>query len=266
MKRRLPRRPRIVPCLLWAAATAQAAQPDPALRNFIACPIVRDTASVPCWLAEHDGELYFLTLQADVSAPVNPPWLGHKVLVEGTRSDQPRICGGIVLEPVRLSVIAEPDASCNQMWPAEDRYNLTFEPPRPPGPSAGRLAFNTLPMPTAPVAVKREPQNYSLQYDFDGLVNFKHPFALTPVLDMARAMPAARIRIVGHRSAALLSDGRVLQEQASLARRRAEQIAELLQGAGLTAPRYETSWVDAAPAPDGTSDYRSRRVDITLLP
>ena len=102
------------PLLLLFTATAQAAQPDPSLRNFVACPIVRDTASVPCWLAEYDGELYFLTLQTDVSAPVNPPWLGHRVLVEGRLSDKPRICGGIPLEPVRLSIIAEPDASCRQ--------------------------------------------------------------------------------------------------------------------------------------------------------
>jgi hypothetical protein len=78
------------------------------MRNFIACPVVRDTASVPCWLAEHDGELYFLTLQADVSAPVNPPWLGHKRARRRPALDKPRICGGIVLEPVKLSVIAEP--------------------------------------------------------------------------------------------------------------------------------------------------------------
>ena len=58
-------------------------------RNFVACPIVRDTASVPCWLAEYDGELYFLTLQTDVSAPVTPPWLGHRVLVEGTVGARP---------------------------------------------------------------------------------------------------------------------------------------------------------------------------------
>ena len=103
-------------------------------RNFVSCPIVRDTASVPCWLAEYDGELYFLTLQTDVSAPVTPPWLGHRVLVEGTVSTEPRICGGIVLEPVVLSVMPELDASCNTLLPAEERYNLTFEPPRPPGP------------------------------------------------------------------------------------------------------------------------------------
>jgi hypothetical protein len=206
-------------------------------------------------------------LQTDVSAPVNPPWLGHRVLVEARpKKDAPRICGGVVLEPVRLSVIAEPDPSCNRMLPAEDRFNLTFEPPRPPGPSGGRLAFNTLPMPVKLEEVKREVRRYTLQYDFDGLVNFKHPFALAPILDLAKSMPATRVEIVGHRGAALLSDGTVMAEQADRAKRRAEQVAELLRGAGLTAPAYEVRWVDAAPTPDGVSDYSQRRVEITLHP
>ena len=254
----------MLPGMLVSAALA--ATPDPALRNFVACPIVRDTANVPCWLAEYDGELYFLTLQADVSAPVNPPWLGHKVLVEGKRKEGPRICGGIVLEPVRLSIVAELDPTCNTLLPAEDRYNLTFEPPRPPGPSGGRLAFNTLPMPVKPVDVKREVRSFALPYDFNGLVNFKHPFQLTPILDLANAMKVSRVEIEGHRSAALLSDGTVLQEKPDIAQRRAEQVAELLRGAGLKSPKYEVRWVDAAPAPDGTTDHQSRRVDVTLHP
>ena len=110
--------------------------------NFVSCPIVRDTSSVPCWLSEHEGELYFLTIQSDVSAPVTPPWLGHRVLVEGSISKEPRICGGVVLKPVHLSVLPQRDESCNTMLPAEEQYNLTFEPPRPPGPSKGRLAFD----------------------------------------------------------------------------------------------------------------------------
>jgi hypothetical protein len=253
---------------MFVAITAFAAAPTPKPTplNFIACPIVRDTASVPCWLAEYEGETYFLTLQADVSAPVNPPWLGHKVLVEAQRSDKPRICGGIVLEPVRLSVIAELDASCNQILPAEDRYNLTFEPPRPPGPSGGRLAFNTIPMPTKPAEVKREVRQFSLPYAFNGLVSFKTPFQLTPILDLAKAMPAAHIEIVGHRSSALLSNGMVLQEQAHIAQQRAEQIAELLKGAGLTAPRYTVRWINSVAKPDGLNDFIERRVDITLRP
>lgn len=263
------RRPGVVALLGIAVAgttLAAAAPADPAIRNFLACPIVRDTASVPCWLAEHEGELYFLTLQADVSAPVNPPWLGHQVLVEGRRSDKPRICGGIVLEPVKLSVIAEPDARCNTMLPAEERYNLTFTPPRPPGPSGGRLAFNTLPMPVKPAAIERRVHEFTLQYDFDGMVNFKHPFQLTPLLDLARALPARRIVIVGHRGDALLSDGTRLPEQADRAQRRAERVAELLRGAGLTEPAYEVRW-EAAPAePDGDGDFANRRVEIRVEP
>ncbi len=251
---------------LAGAAAPVATAPPAAVRNFIACPIVRDTASVPCWLAEYDGELYFLTLQTDVSAPVNPPWLGHRVLVEGRRKEGARICGGIVLEPVRLSIIAEPDASCNTLLPAEERYNLDFEPPRPPGPSAGRLAFNTLPMPERPGDVAREVRRYVLSYDFDGMVDFKHPFQLTPILHMAEAMKASRVEIEGHRGAALLSDGTVLEERGDLARRRAEQVAELLRGAGLTAPGYAIRWVDAAPPPSGSDDHVQRRVNITLWP
>ncbi len=63
-----------------------------------------------------------------------------------------------------------------------------------------------------------------------------------------------------------LSDGTVLQEQPDLAKRRAEQVVELLKGAGLTAPKYSVRWVDASPVPNGTDDHRNRRVDITLQP
>ena len=89
----------------WLASAVLRRLAPTSSANFVSCPIVRDTASVPCWLAEYEGELYFLTMQTDVSAPVTPPWLGHRVLVEGTVSNEPRICGGIVLKPVHLSVL-----------------------------------------------------------------------------------------------------------------------------------------------------------------
>lgn len=252
--------------LASVSGAAVAAMPDGAQRNFVACPIVRDTASVPCWLAEYEGELYFLTLQTDVSAPVNPPMLGHKVLVEGRRTDKPRICGGIVLEPVRLSVLPALDANCNQLLPAEAQYNLTFEPPRPPGPSKGRLAFNTLDVQQAEVAPQRVEKHFTIGYDFEGRVGFKHPALLQPVLDYALAIKATNIDIEGHQGAALLSDGTILNESPQLAQRRAQQVAELLQGAGLIGPRYTVRWVDAAPAPSDSDDSAQRRVDITVKP
>ena len=58
----------------------------------------------------------------------------------------------------------------------------------------------------------------------------------------------------------------MLQEKPDLARRRAEQVVELLKGAGLTAPQYSVRWVDESPVPNGTDDYRNRRVEITIRP
>jgi hypothetical protein len=246
---------------LWSAASA-ADDVRAERRNFVACPIVRDTASVPCWLAEHDGELYFLTLQTDVSAPVTPPWLGHRVLVEGNATrDRPRICGGIVLEPVVLSVLPELDASCNTpVLPAEERYNLTFEPPRPPGPSAGRLAFAGAAAPPPQLEV---PSAFALRYDFDGLIVFRHAGELTAILDAARANGAVSIAITGYRGSVLLSNGTTLVEQPAIARRRAEQVAELLRGAGLTSVEYRVRWRGEAQAADG-DDAALRRVTVEL--
>ena len=251
--------------LLALSAAPLAAEESTARRNFVACPIIRDTASVPCWLAEYDGELYFLTLQTDVSAPVTPPWLGHRVLVEGTAApNKARICGGIVLEPVVLSVLPELDAACNTaVLPAEDRYNLTFEPPRPPGPSAGRLAFAGAPAPPPP---NEPPRTFALRYDFDGLIVFRHAGELTSILDSAITRNARVVAITGNRGGVLLSNGTMLVEQPAMARRRAEQVAELLRGAGLTSVEYRVRWHDEAGAADGDDDAALRRVTVELDP
>ena len=249
--------------LVFAAAVCFGA--DGARRNFVSCPIVRDTASVPCWLAEYDGELYFLTIQSDVTSPVTPPWLGHRVLVEGTVSAEPRICGGIVLKPVHLSVMPEPDASCNTMLPAEERYNLTFEPPRPPGPSKGRLAFDNAPPPARPsAAALPSTKEFVVPYDFDAMVGFNHARVLTEVLEFARAVNAREIDIVGYRGAARLSNGQVMPEEAGMGKRRAEQLAMLLQGANLKSPSYKVTWRDESAKATGVDDYALRRAVITV--
>ena len=233
-------------------------------RNFVACPIVRDTSTVPCWLAEYEGELYFLTLQTDVSAPVNPPQLGHQVLVEGVVADEPRVCGGIPLKPVVLSVLPELDNSCSTMLPAEDRYNLTFEPPRPPGPSRGRLAFdNSTPEPPRPAAAAAAlPRSFVLQYDFDSAIAFRHAGALQRIQEAAVKGQATHVDITAYRASSLLSNGKTLIERDDVGRRRAEQIAELLRDAGL-AVAFQVRWLDAA-APDGVDDAAARRADVVV--
>lgn len=253
----------IVAYLLVHAATASAADE---ILNFVSCPIVRDTASVPCWLTEHGGELYFLTIQSDVTSPVTPPWLGHRVLVEGVVSKEERICGGVVLKPVHLSVLPERDASCNVMLPAESKFDLTFEPPRPPGPSKGRLAFDAPPAAARPAAVASGPREFVIPYDFDALVGFNHARALTEILEHARRVNAAAIEVVGYRGAVRLSNGETLMEHATIATRRAEQVANLLRGASLTQPEYTVHSEDETKRATGMEDYRIRRVVVTVRP
>jgi len=245
-----------------ALAAAQAAQAEERALAFISCPIVRDTSSVPCWLSEHDGQLYYLGIQTDVSADFNPPSLGHKVLVEGSvAAGGQQICGGLVLDPVKVSVLPALSPECNTMLMAEDRYELPFEAPRPPGPSRGRLAFTPPPAPPLPEAPFPE-RTFTVPYDFDGTVNFQSPRFLTPALTYARHVGASRIEITGYRGAVTLSGGEVISERDRLGTIRAEQVARLLQGAGLTEPEYVVRGVDRPET--GGPDLR--RVTIRVVP
>ena len=92
-----------IACSLWLFAAAIAGGQE---RSFIACPIVRDTKTVPCFLAEYEGEIYYLGIQQDITAAFHPPQLKHEVLVEGHVSEGPRICGGIPLAPLSISCLA----------------------------------------------------------------------------------------------------------------------------------------------------------------
>lgn len=253
--------------LVCAGAVGAADKPPATQRNFVSCPIVRDTATVPCWLAEYDGELYYLGIQTDVSAEFHPPFLGHRVLVEGTVKDAPRICGGIVLEPLKIAPLAELDGTCNQIWPAEDRYTVPFAP-RPPGPSGGRLAFDPGPSatPRAAPAPLTGPQEFVLYYDFDQLIGGRHSGVLSRIYTYASQQHARRVTITGQRGAALLSSGTLLVEREELPRKRASEVAKLLQGAGLTADTLHVEADTTEPVADGDGDWQARRVTVHVEP
>jgi hypothetical protein len=266
MSKRLPRQLVFASTLLTSYGLG--AEPPPGQRNFVACPIVRDTQTVPCWLAEYAGELYYLGIQTDVSADFHPPWLGHRVLVEGAVKDAPRICGGVVLEPVKVSPLPELDGTCNTILPAEDRYTVPFAP-RPPGPSGGRLAFETAQAPAGappPRETLSGTQEFTIQYDFDMLIAGRHSAVLTRILNYAESSKAPRVSITAYRGATLLSDGSVLTEPEDLAEKRAREIARLLTRAGLAAESLSVDWsTELAPA-DGVDDWQARRVVVKVEP
>ena len=248
-----------------AAATAGAEMPPASQRNFVSCPIVRDTATVPCWLSEYDGELYYLGIQTDVSADFDPPFLGHNVLVEGTISEQPRICGGIVLDPVRISPMLDFDARCNTILPAEDRYTVPFAP-RPPGPSGGRLAFERPPSEPEVLRPPYPEREFEIFYDFDMLIMGRDAATLAQILDYATKIDARTIQVTGSSGATLLSDGTTLTEDASIAVKRADEVARLLETGGLGDRRFEISNASEQEEPDGVEDWRARRTIIRVVP
>lgn len=292
----------ITVAVLGALATggvlAQAPAPGEPI-SFVACPIMQDTSSVPCWVADYNGERYFLGTQTDASGwPA--PYLKHKVLVEGrVAKDMPRICGGIVLEssgnpfergsagtasgkplpnPPVTSNLRELDLSCNLILPATAEYNDDFEPRRGPGPNVRRE-----PVSPEQLAARRaqadaarganaltppyQPRTFSLHYEFDSELAVITINNAAQALDYARTVKADRIRITAHRSTSLLSDGSRLEEAPFMARKRAEELALVMRQLGIPeGAMLEVTWEDKPIDGDGVDDWEGRVTKIEVFP
>jgi hypothetical protein len=209
-------------------------------KSFVACPIVRDTRTVPCFVAEYDGETYFIgTPQSE-----HVPQLKHEVLVEGRVSSGPRVCGGLRLDPVSVSVLPEVNLACNLMLPAEPGIEAPTLPARPSTkePSSG-------------------PQEFVVLYQFDD--DRPNIDILTQAAAYAKKA-GGTVTVSGSRATSLLSDGRKLIEHDGLAERRANAVAEVLRGLGVKNVTVEAQ--KAAAAADGQNDASKRRVVIAVTP
>ncbi|MGP0074528.1 MAG: hypothetical protein ACLPWF_21645 [Bryobacteraceae bacterium] len=232
--------------------------------NFVACPVVRDTKTVPCFLAEYQGETYFLGIQQDITADFYPPQLLHQALVEGTVAPGPRVCGGIPLKPLHVSVLAEVSPACNTILPAEPGIDA---PPskRPAGPSTRQAPVSTVavrPKKPEPPFLERE---FAIQYDFDSDFLFaRNTRQLTDIAEYARVSGAREVEVTGYRGSTLLSNGNILTEKSDVARLRAERVAAVLRGLGT--PASEVKWISKAVAANGATDYESRRVAVRIVP
>jgi len=240
--------------VLMCAAAALGQQ-----RSFVSCPIVRDTSTVPCFLAEDDGELYYLGIQQDITSDFHPPQLKHDVLVEGTVVSGPRVCGGIPLQPVSISVIKEVNLACSTLLPAEPGIDA---PPasRGPGPSSRR---------PDPVSAPRQAltgrQEFIVLYSFnDDYLEFAANRVVTEAASYARQSGATNVKVSGYRATSLLSNGQRLTEKAGIAEKRAQNVAILLHGLGVAALTVE--WKNEAEPGDGRTDPSRRRVSIVVTP
>jgi hypothetical protein len=229
--------------------------------NFVSCPILRDTKTVPCWLAEYKGETYYLGIQQDAAAEFYPPFLGHKVLAEGVVSDEPRICGGVVLKPVHISNLPELDPSCNTMLPAEDQYTVPFAVRGPgpnPKPSLNRRV-GAAPPPAAPKAPASK-TSFTVYYDFD--TDWANRWARV----LGDAANLAEVQIVAYRASVKLSDGQDFVERKDMAERRAKRLQQTFQDLGIPASTLKVTWKDDPVQGVGNDDYKLRRAEITVTP
>jgi hypothetical protein len=229
-------------------------------RNFIACPIVRDTRTVPCFLAEYEGELYYLGIQQDITAEFHPPQLKHEVLVEGRVSEGPRVCGGIPLKPLAISVLKEVKPACNTLLPAEPGIDA---PPAARGAGPASHPLITEPAPVAAALTGR--QEFTVFFAFnDDYVEFASIAIVRRAAAYATKTGASAVKVSGYRATTLLSNGERLVEKAGLAERRAQDIATLLQGLDVAGVSEE--WKEDPEPGDGKMDPSRRRVTITVIP
>jgi outer membrane protein OmpA-like peptidoglycan-associated protein len=240
-------------CLVVLAGTALAQQ-----RNFVTCPIVRDTKTVPCFLADYEGELYFLGIQQDITSEFHPPQLKHEVLVEGRVAEGPRVCGGIPLKPLSISVLKEVNLACNTLLPAENGIDA---PPalRGAGPASVR------PAPSGPKKPLTGPQEFTVLYAFDDdYLDYAGNRTVTEAAEYAKRIGASSVKVEGYRATTVLSNGSQMVEKAGLAEKRAEAAAIILRGLGV-AHVTVSSKTEAQPG-DGVADASRRRVSILVTP
>lgn len=245
--------------------------------NFVTCPIHVDSFPTPLWFAEYEGELFFLRAQQNSSGRVRAPQLKHKILVEGVISDEPRIGGARVLNPVNISILPELSPECSESRPYVEGVAVKFAK-RPPGPGnsgadrqhgidrlwalVDRLDDpNYVPNPK----VKWEKKEFLIEFDFGSDMVMAYPLVGGAVL-YAKDVQASRFEIVGYRGSALLSNGEIIVEDEYLARERARNVENIVRDYVL--PKHTEVIVrwDNEPAPATGNDFLNRRVVITVTP
>jgi len=236
---------------------------------FVGCPILRDT-NVPCWLGESHGELYYLGAQGDLTSEFYPPQLRHRMLVEGILSSAARICGGIVLEHVRVSVLPEVDTTCNETLPASGYPDPPHE--RGPGPSGVR----GIPPPPPRVAPVPEhftapfsPRSFTVPFSVESERLWREAqVAIEEAARYATAAQASRIEIVGYRAQIRLSAGGHYTEGPALAESRAKAVAAGLRTVGVPArTQLHVSWRRGVVTGDSLdSNLNARRASLRVVP
>jgi hypothetical protein len=248
-------------CLVATAATT-AADERAAIR-FTACPVYRDTDAGKksgCWLADDPatGARYDVS-----SSPTKPDW-NHAILVEGKRATgDANPCGGIVLDPVRVSVL---DDDCTRfMLEAEGFAGRKFALPR----------RNIRPLYEArrPAAKPWQDRMVTVPFDFgSSFVTYQlSDYYIDSAINYALDVQPAKIVVTGYAATdPEVVSGRTLAEDPALARTRADLVARALVMRGIPAASITVTTgkpsKSADEAFDGLPGPSRRRVEVRITP
>jgi outer membrane protein OmpA-like peptidoglycan-associated protein len=250
--------------LFLVAIVAPAAAQAPAETvRFISCPIYRDVDAgrkSGCWLADEreSGRRFDIG-----NAPTKPDW-NHEVLVEGSISSAPDSCGGVILEPVRVSILS--GACTRQMLPAESHRGRPFVLPE----RNVRPLSESRPAPTPPFVEK----SFYLLYDFnrDFIIYQLDDYFLDQAISYIRGAKPKKVIVTGHAATKPTSvSGRSIAETADMARKRALAVTEALVRLGVDSKMIDTRWKTGAepiqaPGADNLAEPSRRRVEIRVIP
>jgi outer membrane protein OmpA-like peptidoglycan-associated protein len=249
---------------LASADRASAPQDEVAaadIKRYVACPIYRDVdvgRKSSCWLATEAAS----GIRYDIGESPVKPQLGREVLVEGVVAKDADVCGGPVLNPVRVSVL---DTTCARvMLPAEAYAGRRFVLPEVLPPRHVRR-----PAPAPPY----EPREFTIYFEWNSdFLRYQHAeIAIDKALTYIKASRAKQIVVTGFADGDgfVFPQGRLV-EPLSLARARAAMVAEALQRLGVPkasiALRFHARGKPDALARTGLLGPSKRRATIGVTP
>jgi outer membrane protein OmpA-like peptidoglycan-associated protein len=245
------------------AAPPSAVADAGATRSFVACPIYRDTdmgRKSGCWLADDgtSGQRYDVTW-----APIKPQ-VDRAILVEGVVTSDADTCGGIVLNPVRVSVM---EGLCpGWVLPAE-QY-----PGRPSPPPVEALAPLSVPRELPPPPY--EPRTFTIYFELgrDFLIYQHAEVVLEKIALYVTASKPKKIEIHGYAATDPVRFPRrtLVQERLEIAEARARMVREAMLRLGVAPELLTLAW-SGSPAPTDLEGGRlpessKRRVTVQVIP
>jgi outer membrane protein OmpA-like peptidoglycan-associated protein len=212
--------------LLFTIATVSIADAsEEGVVTFVACPIYRDTdvgRKSGCWLAEDPAT----GIRYDVTDAPTKPQVGKMSLFEGIVTRDLDTCGGVVLRPVRSSVL---DETCPRaIIPAEQFKGRPFILPD----EVLKPTWEPRVLPLPPYTTKE----FHIVFDFgnDFHIYQYAELILEKISLYVKASKPKAVIVTGHAATKPIEvSGRSLAEPISLARSRAEATAEALTRLGV---------------------------------